>query len=79
MTHYIAVAGLRGYLPNVCQSFNDDNSAVRFLYEIHEFPYKKIGELRKNRYIDLDLRKYGNEYCEITECECNTPEVHNDY
>ena len=76
--HYIAMAGLKGYLPNVCQSFEDRLSAVTFLHDIHNLPYRKITELKREGYIDLDLHRYGNEYCEITECDCDNPEIHND-
>lgn len=77
-THYIAMAGLKGYLPNYCQAHNTRKEAVDDLCEMHELTLPRIKELRKYGYVDLNIHKHGNEYAEVTECSCDNPEQHND-
>ena len=74
--HYIAMAGLNGYMPQFCEAFPDRNQAVDTLAEIHEIGKNRTTKLRKYGYIQLNLRRDGNEYCEIQECTCNDPSVH---
>ena len=77
-THYIAMAGLSGYLPNLCESHESYESAVGSLVSTHELGRKRAAILKRNGYIDLNISRDGNEYAEITDCECDTPEVHSD-
>ena len=67
--HWIAGAGLHGYLFNTCQSYRTYADAVESMADLHELGRHRRAELRRNR---------GNEYIEITPCDCDTPEVHND-
>ena len=69
-THYIAMAGLHGYMPQYCASCETYADAVETLAEVHD--------LGRRRRLELNLRRDGNEYCEITECDCDNPDVHND-
>ena len=80
MKHFIAMAGLHGYLPQTCEVFGNKGDAVNYLVELHELPPfgRKAKELRKDSYTELDLHKDGNEYAEITVCECDHPEIHSD-
>jgi hypothetical protein len=39
---------------------------------------RKRRVLRRDLYLEMDVYKDGNEYCEITECDCNKPGIHND-
>jgi len=76
-THYVVTAGLCGYLPNYlgsCESYDD---AVNDLADLHEMTDEQIAELREFGYVDLDLHEQGNEYAEITSCDCDNPDDHN--
>ena len=77
-THFIGMAGLHGYLPNYCGSFDNYNDAVNDLADLHELGKRRKAELKKNGYIELNIHKDGNEYAEIEECNCDDPECHND-
>lgn len=79
MIHYIAMAGLHGYLPQYCASHENYNDAVDDLANLHELGKNRTHELRKNGCIELNVKRDGNEYAEITECDCNNPECHNDF
>jgi hypothetical protein len=85
-THYIAMAGLHGYLPQCCDSFPTLDQAVDYLAQVHELGRTRIKRLRDERYLELNfrpdspiLKDDGNEYCEIVECDCDEPETHFDY
>ena len=78
MTHFIAMAGLHGCIPNVCGSFDDLESAVDSMASLHELGKGRRRELKRDAYLELDLHRDGNEYIEITECDCQDPESHND-
>ena len=77
--HYIGMAGLCGYLPNYCHSYDRLSDAIDSLCNLHDNPRGMKSELRRNWYVDLDIHRDGNEYAEIIECNCNQPEIHNDY
>lgn len=78
MKHWIGMAGLHGYLPLTCASYDSYNGAVDDLAKLHELGKNRTKELRQNAYIELNLRRDGNEYIEITEFDCKESEVHND-
>ena len=77
-THFIAVAGLHGYLPNFHATCDTYTNAMKVLADLHELGYGRLRKLKRDGYIELNLRRDGNEYCEIVECNCNNPECHND-
>lgn len=80
--HYIAQSGLTGgYMPNVSEVCDTRTQAAEFLGEIFELSGYKIKQLRKDWYMEVGEKDiYGsyNEYCEIIECNCDTPEIHSD-
>lgn len=76
--HYIAGAGLHGYLYQCCDWFDTRTDAAQYIADIHELSNRAMLRLRRDRYIELDIHVHGNEYAEITECYCDTPEVHSD-
>jgi hypothetical protein len=78
MTHYIGMAGLHGSLPQFCSSYDRKEDAVSDLASLHELGKNRTAELKRNLYLELNLKRDGNEYCEITECDCSNPEDHND-
>jgi hypothetical protein len=79
--HYIAMAGLRGYLPQYCEVFPDKDGAIDSLVDLHEL-YDSArafeDDLRKNCYTDLDLTIHGNEYAEVQPCTCDSPQDHSE-
>jgi len=83
--HYIAMGGLHGYLPSHCDVYPTYNDAVESLVELYSLGKKRKKELQDNSYLELYLHgdKFpficdGNEYCEITECNCDNPAIHSD-
>ena len=76
--HYIAMAGIHGCIPQYCASFDTIRDAADELASIHELGKNRKRALQRDKYLELNLQRDGNEYCEITECDCITPEVHND-
>lgn len=77
--HYIAMAGLHGCMPNLCEAHGTYDEAVDSLIDTHELGKRRAAELRQNGYIELNLHRDGNEYAEVTECDCPDLECHNDY
>ena len=76
MTHYIGMAGLHGCLPNYCAAYDTYDDAVESLADLHELGKRRATKLRRDAYLELNLRRDGNEYAEITECDCNDPSIH---
>ena len=74
--HFIGMAGLHGYLPNYCEVYPDYESAVDWLAFIHELGKKRTRELKRDGYIELNLKRDGNEYAEIVDCDCDDPSIH---
>lgn len=76
--HYIAMAGLHGCIPNFCDSYESVSDAVESLAQIHDLGRRRKAELKRNLYLELNLQRDGNAYCEIQECNCGHPEDHSD-
>ncbi len=76
--HYIAMAGLHGYLPNYCASHETYDDAVEDLATTHDLGQRRRRELKREGYLELNLKRDGNEYAEISECDCSDPACHND-
>ena len=88
-THYIAMTGTRGHIPNVVEVFWSLNDAVNYLGELEGLGRGKRSLLKQNLFVDIDpanippqLRREnfisGNEYCEIHICSCDNPLIHSD-
>lgn len=77
--HFIATAGLHGYMPNVCEVYDSIRDAAESMASIHDLGKNRTARLRKDCYLELDLHRDGNEYIEISVCNCGNPEIHNDY
>lgn len=77
-THYIGMAGLHGYLPNTCEVYTAYEDAVESLASLHELGKKRRAALKRDGSLELNIRRDGNEYIEITDCQCATPEEHSD-
>lgn len=79
-THWIGLAGLRGYIPQCCDVYASKRAAINSLMQTHDLSEnsKYARELSKYGYTDLILHKHGNEYAEVTECDCDDPATHSD-
>lgn len=77
--HYIAMAGLHGCMPNYQAVLNSYNDAVNSLSDVHELGRRRRQELKRDGYLELNLHRDGNEYCEIVACDCDDPDSHSDY
>jgi hypothetical protein len=77
MRHYIAMSGSHGCLPDHCQSFGCKRDAVNDLVELFGLGQWATRRLRQDGYVALSPGA-GAEYCEIQECDCHSPETHND-
>jgi len=80
-THFIAMAGLRGYLPNYCEVFPSGQAALESLIDLHELEtdWNRRAELTSDWFVDLDIHEHGNEYAEIVECNCPNPQEHSEH
>jgi len=76
--HYIAMAGLHGYMPQYCASFPCHKDASDSLVQLHELDRNHELDLIRDSYTELNLKDHGNEYAEIIECDCDSPNDHND-
>ena len=67
--HYHYGAGLHGYLyqdgPHTTETYLD---AVESLASSYDLGRRRAKQLAENGYLELSLKRDGNEYCEITEC-----------
>ena len=76
-THYIAMSGEHGCLPDHCQSYDTLRDAVGDLVSLFELGRRRQTELRRTLSLELG-RGFGAEYCEIVECDCDDPDCHCD-
>ena len=77
-THFIGMAGLHGCMPNYGASFDTYEDAVESLASLHELGKNRTRELKRHGYLELNLKRDGNAYCEIVECNCSEPDSHNE-
>jgi len=70
--HYIAMAGLHGYLPQYYASHDTYEEAMEDLISLHEIEDRELKEeLKETGFVYLDIQYHGNEYAEIIECDCS--------
>jgi hypothetical protein len=77
-THFIAMAGLYGCIPQCREAFPEIGQAAMYLAEIHELDEEQTAELEHTMQLELDVFEYGNDYCKIEPCNCHDPKVHSD-
>jgi hypothetical protein len=77
-SHYIAMSGSYGCLPDNVAVFERKSEAINHIINTFELPINgtKADNLRKTRYTNLG-RDYGADYAEIVKCECNNIGIHN--
>jgi hypothetical protein len=75
MTHYIAMGGDRGFMPDNCQAYDTRESAIDGLDNLYELSREQLKVL--THYGDTNLkREQGGSYCEVSECDCPRPWEH---
>lgn len=72
--HYIGGSGSYGCLYDYCSGACPSvTAAAEALAAVHELGSTRRRRLIRERYLDLSD---GADYCEIVECDCATPEQH---
>lgn len=77
-THYVAMSGAHGCLPDFCTSCESHTQAVDVLADLFELGRNRRRDLASSDYLELRPNRDGAEYCEITSCDCENPDVHCD-
>ena len=75
--HWIAMAGLHGCLPTFCTATESHGAAVDTLADLHELGQRRRRRLSRDNYLELNPDD-GNEYAEISTCDCAEPASHSD-
>lgn len=76
--HYIAGSGSYGCLydqSSVHESYADAVSALSDLFELGRI---RRAKLNRDGHLELNTRKDGANYCEVTTCHCGNPTDHQD-
>jgi len=77
-THYIAMGGEHGYLPDNCSAYEKEEDAIEGLNEIYELNKRQLKELKNNGTTELKLDQ-GGAYCEVSSCDCDEPWEHDEF
>jgi hypothetical protein len=77
-THYIAMSGEYGCMPDNCGAYPTEEDAVQSLIDLFELGRVRAKSLRESLYLDLNPSRDGASYCEVTSCTCDEPWVHDD-
>jgi hypothetical protein len=77
-THYIGMAGIHGCLPQTCEVYATAREACDSLADLHDLGKNRRAALCRDLYLELNMSRDGNEYCEVTSCDCNDPTCHSD-
>lgn len=78
MTHYIAMGGEHGCMPDNCQAYESLEPAIDGLDNIYELSPEQLQKLRDNGTTKL-TREQGGAYCEVSECDCDEPWEHAEF
>lgn len=76
-THYIAMSGMSGCLPDSCNAYETYQEAVDALADMFELGRTRKARLFANNILKLNP-KDGADYCEIQICNCSKPWEHCD-
>ena len=77
-THYIAMGGEHGCMPDNCQAYTSLEDAIDGLDNIYELNKRQLRELKRDGTTELN-RNQGGAYCEISECDCDSPWEHAEF
>ena len=72
--HYVAMSGMHGCLPEVCESHGDRQSAVHSIADVVGLGKHKRAHLSRDGYVELPPWRY----VEVIECDCGNPRDHDD-
>jgi hypothetical protein len=72
-THYIAMSGEHGCLPDNLEIHSSLRDAVDSMTAMFELSRRKAQELRRTGYLEL-TPKDGAAYVSINECDCQDPD-----
>lgn len=82
--HYVGMAGIHGCMPSTCGAYDTIGQAASSLGDLHSTDDGKHGstwvtnQLIRHHYVELSMRRHGNDYASIDVCRCDTPNDHND-
>ncbi len=77
MAHFIGMSGLHGFMPDYTCVSETPAQAAESLAEIHDLTPGQVAYLAHFLSLELPRRqRVGAEYCEIQECDCADPAVH---
>lgn len=76
-THYIAISGASGCLPDSCNAYETYQDAVDALTDLFDLGRTRKARLFANNILKLSPRD-GADYCEIQTCNCSKPWEHCD-
>jgi hypothetical protein len=76
-THFIAMSGAHGCLPDSCNAYETYQDAVDSLADLFELGRTRKARLFADRYLELKSIDAA-EYCEIQTCQCAEPWSHCD-
>jgi len=82
MTHYIAMGGEHGCMPDNCMAYANLEDAIDGLDDIYELEIWQLDNLKEfsGGYSSTELnRDQGGAYCEISSCDCSEPWEHAEY
>jgi hypothetical protein len=77
-SHYIGGSGEYGCLYDSCGVYHTLNDAVDGFADTFSLGHTRKANLKKYRHLDLNPRRDGADYCEITVCNCAEPWVHDE-
>lgn len=82
MTHYIAMGGEHGCMPDNCQAYESLEDAIdglNCIYELEQWQLDNLAEF-SGGYSSTELtRDQGGAYCEISSCDCDAPWEHAEF
>lgn len=62
---WVGMAGLHGYMPNVCDDYETYEDAVEGMAQLHDLGRDRKRKLKRDGYLELNLERDGNEYISI--------------
>lgn len=76
-THYIAMSGSHGCLPDSCNAYETYDTAINELADLFNLGRTRKARLFADRYLELTGND-GADYCSIDSCQCDKPWEHCD-
>lgn len=77
MKHYIAMNGSYGCIPDACYVLKTRKDAVDTMIDQFDLSRAKARELRQRGSLSFGSG-FGADYCEVLECDCAEPWIHDE-